>query len=198
MKVKLYVEGGGDSKSLRTRCRKGFRELLEKAGFLNRMPAIVACGGRNAAYDDFKTALGGAAPDEYPVLLVDSEAPVAPAAQAWQHLNGRDAWEKPTGADENQAQMMVQCMETWLLADRNALRRFFGQENALPGNPSLEEIPKDDVLEGLAAATRDCGRNRKYDKGRRSFELLGGLDPEELRPALPHFVSLCRVLNAKP
>ena len=46
------------------------------------MPAIKACGSRHAAYGDFKTALRTAAADEYPVLLVDSEAPVSQPAVA--------------------------------------------------------------------------------------------------------------------
>ncbi len=44
--VKVYVEGGGDSKELRTRCREGFSKLVERAGFKDRMPKFVACGGR--------------------------------------------------------------------------------------------------------------------------------------------------------
>lgn len=198
MRVKIYVEGGGDSKALKIGCRKGFRELLEKAGFLRRMPVIVACGGRGAAYDDFRTALSSTAPDEYPILLVDSESPVA--VGAWEHLNDRDGWGRPTGADNEQAQLMVQCMEAWFLADRDALKQFFGQdlrENALSDNPDIETIPKDDVLDALAAATRDCGKARKYRKGKRSFELLGRLDAEKLKQELPHFMSLCRVLEAK-
>ena len=30
MKKVIYLEGGGDSKELHTRCREGFRKLLEK------------------------------------------------------------------------------------------------------------------------------------------------------------------------
>jgi len=55
--VRLYVEGGGDSKELKTHCRRGFRKFIEKAGLQGRMPRIVACGGRQRAYDSFATAL---------------------------------------------------------------------------------------------------------------------------------------------
>ena len=57
MKVRLYIEGGGESRSLHIKCREGFRKLLEQAGFRNRMPSTRACGSRDVAYDDFKTAL---------------------------------------------------------------------------------------------------------------------------------------------
>jgi len=49
----------------------------------------------------------------------------------------------------------------------------------------------------LYNATRDCGRDRGYEKGKRSFELLGRLNPAELRKHLPHFVRLCEMLSAK-
>lgn len=80
MKVKIYVEGGGDhNKDLQTRCRRGFRRFFEKAGLDNRMPSVVACGGRSHAYDRFRTSHEAAGPDDFPILLVDSEAPVTEA-----------------------------------------------------------------------------------------------------------------------
>lgn len=94
---------------------------------------------------------------------------------------------------------MVQCMETWLVADRGAVRSFFGadlQESALPATDDLENRDKDAIQDALAHATRDCGRDRQYKKGKRSFELLGRLAPDELM-GLPHFARLCEVLDAK-
>jgi len=196
--VKLYLEGGGESKSDHINCRKGFRQLLERAGFVGRMPALKACGSRNDAYSDFKTALHTAGAGEYPVLLVDSEALVNQSA--WRHLQSRDGWERPAGVDDEQAQLMVQCMESWCVADRNTLRQFFGvalREGALPVLNNLEAQTKESVQEALLNATRACGCDRGYKKGKRSFELLGKLDPAELKRHLPHFVRLCEMLNAK-
>jgi len=199
VKVKLYIEGGGDRSSLHIKCREGFRKLLEQAGFLGHMPSTKACGGRNAAYDDFKTAIGiASAADEYPVLLVDSEAPVH--KPAWQHLQSRDGWQRPAGADDDQAQLMVQCMESWCIADRLALRKFFGsqfRESALPPLNKLEERTKEAVQEALANATHACGYERNYKKGTRSFELLGQLNPVELKRHLPHFARLCKMLETR-
>ncbi len=198
VKVKLYIEGGGDRSSLHIKCREGFRKLLEREG-LNRMPSTKACGSRNAAYDDFKTALKNTATTgEYPVLLVDSEAPVSQSA--WQHLRSRDGWQRPTSADDDQAQLMVQCMESWCVADRSTLRKFFGaclRDGALPALNNLEAQTKESIQDALVNATRDCGRDRGYEKGKRSFELLGQLDPVELKRHLPHFVHLCEMLNAR-
>lgn len=55
--VKLYVEGGGNTSDLKAKCRKGFRELLEKSGFRGRLPRVVACGPRESAFDRFKSAI---------------------------------------------------------------------------------------------------------------------------------------------
>ena len=69
MRVSIYVEGGGDSKDLHVRCREGFKKLIGKAGFRDRMPGIVACGGRQHAFDMFRTAIGkGQASTQYSLL----------------------------------------------------------------------------------------------------------------------------------
>jgi hypothetical protein len=52
----LYIEGGGRSRAKRIRCREAFASLLKSHGFSRRMPRLTACGGCNAAFDDFKTA----------------------------------------------------------------------------------------------------------------------------------------------
>ena len=199
MKTKLYVEGGGGGKDRRIACTRGFNKLLAKAGFEGRMPATVACGSRNDAFDRFKTALSSG-DDRYPMLLVDSEAEVRGGDGPWSHLARVDGWARPEHADDDQAQLMVQCMETWCVADRKTLRSFFGQhlqERALPPLDNLEGRSKDDVQRGLKDATRKCGCDRKYEKGRRSFELLAELDPDALKETLPHFARLCECLDRK-
>ncbi|HNY35447.1 MAG TPA: DUF4276 family protein [Methanothrix soehngenii] len=123
--VKIYVEGGGDTKYLHTQCREGFNKLIQNLGFKGRMPKIIACGARDKAYGMFDTAMKSAREnDEYPILLVDSEDPIA--LGPWEHLKVRDKWDRPAGAEDEQAQMMATCMETWIMADHEALRKVFG------------------------------------------------------------------------
>jgi len=95
--TRLYVEGGGDRKPLRTECRQAFREFLQKAGLAGRLPRIFASGGRQQVYDDFRRALGASRGDDFVVLLVDSEGPIATDAGPWRHLKARDGWNKPAG-----------------------------------------------------------------------------------------------------
>ena len=196
MKVRIYVEGGGYGRIAVPECREGFRRLLERAGFTGRMPAVMPCGPRSAAFDDFSTALRRPEPNVYPILLVDSESPVN--KKPWEHLKAQDGWDRPNGVEDEQAQLMVQCMETWIVADPEAVRRFFGhdlQANALPPTFDLEKQSKDDVQEKLEHATRNC--DQQYRKGKQSFDLLAKLHPAELKRLLPHFRLFCRVLHEK-
>lgn len=194
VKVTIYVEGGGNSKELQSRCREGFRKLIEKTK-VARNPAIVACGGRDQAFKKFKIAASTAV-GELPLLLVDSEDPVKvtdenlDSAEAWNHLNARDKWEKPAGVANDQAQLMTTCMETWIMADQQALKNFFGQHlqtSALLSEQNLEARTRDEVQDKLVWATRDCGKDRCYAKGKRSFKALEHLNPETLKKHLPHF-----------
>lgn len=204
--MKLFVEGGGDAKTLRTACREGFTEFLKKAGLLGYMPRVVPCGSRNNAYDDYCISLRNG---ESAMLLVDSEGIVKSAllvvdeqgsvvtARPWEHLLGRigDKWVKPTGANDAHCHLMVQCMEAWFLADRQTLQTFFGQGfnvNVLPAaaNP-IEDVPKQQIYQSLANATKNCKTKAPYGKGEHSFKLLALIDPRKVTAAsgwAKHFV----------
>lgn len=186
--MKLYVEGGGDSNVLKTECRKGFSEFLKKAGLQNKMPRIVACGSRRDAYNSFVTASGKG---EAAMLLVDSETALDQnnTDQPWQHLAQRqgDQWEKPASATDTQCHLMVECMEAWLIADRETLASFFGNGfnlNDLPAvSRPIESISKAQLYQSLAQATRNC--KNSYDKGNNSFKLLARIDANRVTAASP-------------
>ena len=197
MSAHLYIEGG-ESKEDQIRCRQGFRKLLEKAGFSGRMPRLSACGGRTSAFDDFETAHASRKVGHYVAMLVDSEDPVKDLERTWDHLKRRDNRDKPSGAVDEQVLFMTTCMETWIVADRAALREHYGgelQENALPGLNDLEKRERRDVHDKLVHASRNC--SNAYSKGRRSFEVLAALDPAVLKDRLPSFARVDRILRAK-
>ncbi|HEY1203587.1 MAG: DUF4276 family protein [Bryobacteraceae bacterium] len=203
MRIKLYVEGGGDDNdALRTACRKGFRTLIEKAGLAGCMPRIVACGSRTETFNKFRIAARSAAPDEFMCLLVDSEDPVADGTSPWAFLGARqaDQWEKPAGTPDENAHLMVQCMEAWFLADPDAVERFFGRgfrRNALPNRADVEKIPKDGVETALEGATRACATKGQYHKGRHSFALLATLDHGKVAASSPYAARLFETLRRK-
>jgi hypothetical protein len=160
------------------------------------MPRVVACGGRKETYDDFCTALKQ--DKGYVILLVDSEESLV--HDAWSHLRERDGWERPNGAEDDQAQLMVTCMETWVMADREALRSIFRNcltEGSLLSLTNLESRDKGDVQGSLERATQNCGREKRYQKGRRSFQVVELLEPETLKQTLPHFRRLVTTLENK-
>ena len=195
MSVRLYVEGGGDRASLRADCRQAFRSFIEKAGAEGRMPKIIASGSRDEAYGDFKAA--HAQRNDTAMLLVDAEEEVA-ASGAWDHLRSRDYWRRPPHASNDQCHLMVQVMESWFLADREALQEFYGhryRSQALPGNPNIEQVPKQDVLNGLRQASRATPKGA-YDKGAHSFKILETLDPDKVTAASCHAKRFIQTLLA--
>ena len=199
MSVKIYVEGGGDRGELKTRCRKGFGALFQKTCLQGRMPKVVACGSRRRAFDRFCAALAKATNDDFVVLLVDSEAPVSRNAGPWQHLKSRDNWDQPADALDDNSHLMVQCMEAWFLADKEALAAYFGDgfnPNALPGRLEIEQVSKSEVEKGLKMASRQSKKGR-YDKGSHSFGILAELDPRKVTDASPHAKRLISTLLSR-
>lgn len=200
MSAYIYIEGGGtgaQSKETDVRCREGFRKLLEKCGFRGRMPRLVACGGRDAALSDFIVKhISGQADSVF--LWVDSEDPMTEIEASWAHLRARDQWKQPEGAKDEQVLFMTTCMETWIVADRSALRDHFGdglQHSALPPLDNLESQNRHHIQEKLVHATRNC--SNAYSKGQRSFGVLGKLEPATLKQHLPSFARVYRILNAR-
>ena len=195
MNVKVYVEGGGDRRELRTKCRRGFSSFFRKAGFDGHLPRVVACGSRHQAYDRFCSAVAHQ-PGDFNVLLVDSEGPVQ--AAPWEHLAQRDGWSRPSGASDESAHLMVQMMESWFLADRDCLARYFGNgfnANALPApQKAIEDISKEDLERALGESPRQSSK-RRYAKGRDSFALLGQIDAAKVIVASPHARRLVEALS---
>jgi hypothetical protein len=183
--VRVFVEGGGPHRKTQTECRKAFHEFLRRfLGEDTAMPRVSACGSRNEAYGDLCRSLNHDS-DTLAVLLVDSEEPVAVGKTCCAHLLERDGWNN--SMPETHVHLMVQCMESWFLADRATLQEYYGEgfrPNALPGNPAVEAIPKVDVMAGLARATRDTTKG-EYHKTRHGFAILEILDPANVSARSP-------------
>ena len=203
MKVHVFVEGGGNHPETLRKCRIGFRKLFERAvREENPKLKVEACGSRNEAYKDFCRFLRQDDTGTFAILLVDSEAPVAQGATAWQHLLTRETiWTRSEGADNEQAHLMVHCMEAWFLADTPNLCDFFEKKSkkrvnrkALRCNPQIEDVAKEDVRDCLERATKNVGG---YHKTRNAFAILAAIDPAAIRQRSPHADALFEVLIAK-
>ncbi len=199
VKVIVFVEGGGNRK-LDDACRRGFRQFFIRAGLNPSCFSIVACGNATKACERFVMRLNCPLPNEVSLLLVDSEEPVA-AADAWSHLSSRkeNKLRRPVGASDDSAQLMVQCMEAWFLADRETLKAYFGQsfsDSKLPSSANIEAVAKDRTLESLKDTTRESKKGR-YDKGEHSFAILERLDASKVVKASHHAEALIAVIRSK-
>lgn len=186
--IKIYIEGGGEGKDLDARFREAWSKFFKAAGLAGQMPRPVRGKGRANTYDSFCTALAYRKDEELPLLLVDSEAAIAKDHTVWQHLNARDNWPKPPTATDQDAYLMAQAMETWLIADIGALERYFGsafKPNKIPAWTDLEAIPKQTVFDTLDQSSANCGA-RCYAKGKVSFEILGKIDPKKVAAKCPN------------
>ena len=129
MSATIYIEGGGDSnQDLERLFRRSWTTFFKAAELSGHLPRIVRGGGRERTFDLFAKAIKHPHPKRVPLLLVDSEAPIKTGHSVWQHLQVRDGWDQMPEADDDQAFLMVQIMETWFLADRDSLKRYFGAE----------------------------------------------------------------------
>lgn len=96
---------------------------------------------------------------------------------------------------------MVEMMESWFHADKEALEKFYGQRfrrGALKANPKVEEISKADLENGLHAATKDTGMGDYFDhKTSHGPKLLAEISPEKVRDAAPNCRRLFTAVLAK-
>ena len=177
-----------------------FAELFEAGKKRNMRVVFSLHGGRRQAYERFVYELA-ARPDDYHVLLVDSESPVADGMVCWQHVQNRpdDHWARPGGSNEDQCQLMAQAVEAWLFADSRALQGYYKQcflANALPATTNVEDVPKDQHIAALQAATRHTQKKR-YHKYDHLPELLMLIDPSRVRERAPHCDLIFRSLSSR-
>ena len=197
MTVKIYVEGGGDRRAQQVELRRAFSTVFEKCGFDRpRTPSVTCCGSRNAAYSDFVTSLSKIG--DLALLLVDSEGPVAGCY--WNYVVSRDSWVRPAQANDDQLHFMMELMESWFLADREALEKFFGEgftKTSLPGrSDNVDTIPKHDVEVGIDNASRHSKRG-KYHKGQHSADILCLIDIVKLKAASKSFREVIAAVRAR-
>ena len=193
----LYIEGGGDNRRLAAQFREGWTRFLAAASLSGRMPRVVRGGSRGQTFKQFTTEAAKPRPGTLPLLLVDSEVPVAAEHSVWEHLYAHDCWTKPASVGDDDAFLMAQVMETWFLADRGATRAYFGPrfvESALRCWPDLEAVPKATVFDALKRATAGC--SKPYSKGKVSFALLAQVDPTRVEAVCPHAKALLNRLRA--
>ena len=189
--ITIYLEGGGNGRDTKVALRRGMDAFLgpikQRARAKSLRWKIVPCGGRRQTFERFRDAvnLNRTQPDELVVLLVDAEAAVGnntPRA----HLQTLDNWDLAFAADD-MVHLMVQVMETWIVADPNTLAKYYGSRfraDRLPDAANLETIPKRRIMAALPAATRRTQKGA-YHKIRHASDILQRIDQRQIRKRCP-------------
>lgn len=205
VKVTVLVEGAGEDNSLKSVARQNLACLLSKLRLTSK-PSIEFHGTRRAAFDRLRHALGRPSNGTCFFLLVDAEEPFVLSTDPnekhhrWAHVRNRngDNWPRPDTATDEHLHFMATAMETWIIADQDAIRSRFPKEfndRAITDDLDWENLSTDRVQALLRKATGE-----RYKKGKVSFELLGRVDPQTLRAKCLHaerfFSALERLLGS--
>lgn len=197
--IRIYIEGGGDGSQSKAMVRDGFNSFFEsmrtKAREKHIRWEIVVCGSRNSAYDAYQLAVI-AHPEAFNVLLVDAECPMIESPL--EHLRRNDHWEFPVNQGNN-CHLMVQVFESWLIADIEALEKFYGNgflTSAISNNPNVETIGKSSIYSALKKATRRTQKG-EYDKIHHGPRILKMINVSKVISTAPHCKRLFDTLMEK-
>ena len=202
--IQIYIEGGakGQDRAASVELRKGFAEffgeLIERAREKNLRFRSIICGSTEITCKIFTQAKKNT-PNDFLILLVDSDTAVDEKEKSKIFLQNNPKLKKCDlkAVEENQCHLMVQMMESWFLADVEALKNYFGKdfkENKLRKNKKVEEIAKSDVLDSLKEATKETQKG-VYHKIQDGAKLLELINPQKVRAAAPRCDELFKAIS---
>ncbi|MDQ3179262.1 MAG: DUF4276 family protein [Acidobacteriota bacterium] len=202
MEIKLYVEGGGKGSHKRAtiKLQQGFdsffKKLKDAAQSRKISFRIIPSGNSQNTYEDFIRSVENS-PQSFNVMLVDSDDALAENESARDFLQKKyKKWKLKKIADE-QCHLMVQIMESWFIADVDALKKFYGQgfnSNAIPKNSNVETIAKSRVESSLKTAILKTNKS-EYHKIVHGAKLLELINPQKICEAAPHCRELFKIIT---
>lgn len=184
--IRIYYEG---APQLKEGFRIFFGKLVLQDYYRLCRVRFVAGTGRADTIHDFQDACQSH-PSSWSVLLIDSEGP--DDGQLFARL-------KLPAAQKKSVFWMVQLMESWFLADVQALKEYYGKglrETHLRVKRGVEQIPKKDVIKWLENATKTIQKG-KYDKTADAPRLLALIDPPLVREACPNCQRIFEIFGSR-
>jgi len=182
------MEGGGQGAGTRAPFREAMEAFLGRGTRTNGdgAPYVIPCGGRSEAYRDFDRAVVDH-PDDLVLFLVDAEGPLKDVDPR-KHLEATDGWDCPHPTASYH--LMVQVMESWLIADASALAAFVSERGghvdaeSLPDVENVEQLSKRRANQAITRAMLQF--DTRYRKIDHVVALLKVVDPEVVRKRAPH------------
>jgi hypothetical protein len=195
--IRIYIEGGGDERETKATFRMGyskfFRQIIEIVRNKGIRWNLIASGSRQSCFDDFRNAIQSH-PQAFNIMLVDAEGEVT--KNVIQHLKDRDNWDLT--CTEDHYQLMAQMMEAWLIADKAALIKYYGQgfvSNTIPNTVNVEQIDKATIYLCLERASKNTQKG-EYAKIKHGADLLSLVDPQVIRSRARHCDRLFKLLES--
>jgi hypothetical protein len=189
--IRVYYEGHS---LLKSGFDAFFKELRTRALEKRCRFRLIASGSGATASHDFGTAVL-ANEDAWNILLIDSEGP--PGDDPSGSLCQEKGWDK---SHADSIFWMVEMMEAWFHADKDALEQFYGpgfRRGSLKANPKVEQISKKDLKDGLSAATKNSRKGDYYDnKTTHGPKLLASISADRVQTAAPNCQRLFRTVLA--
>lgn len=162
-KIKIYIEGGGN-RHLNGDLRRTFSKLLQEYGVNGNRYQIVAGGSRGETIKAIHKQSNS-------IILIDSEE-IIDTKTKLEHLEKTESKESLKGITENNLFFMVVCMETWMVSDVEALKKYYGSnfKEAKIQNSDLIHKDKTTIMKMIKDSIREC-QNNEYRKSE-SFKIL--------------------------
>ena len=161
----IYIEGGSRDEKVNANLRRAWGKFLSNAG-INNLPKIKI--SKAQMIKKFTSNYENA-----DIILLDSEVEVrsdkedkkAAELKFIKKIKTRRDWKEEQKIPNNRIHLMVACMESWLIADINTLKIFYGNgfnENAIGNINDVEIIPKNDILMKLKNASKNTKKGQYH------------------------------------
>ncbi len=174
--IRVYFEGTDA-------LRQGFAAFFGKAKIGSNVQFIAAGNGISALKKADKSH-----PNAWNILLKDSEGPVQPDSLRTLGIGRKYA---------RNVFWMVELMESWFLADPEALASYYGFSGAkIRQTSNVERVPKSEVLKRLKDATRRTSKG-EYNKVTHAPDLLMRLDPVRVKQRAENCRKLFEAIAAR-